>query len=71
MCQVKCPFLVSADGAGLPAIPASSIPEARRTAAALFEQDGEPRIIYSAVEITEREPAPVKFRAVDGMKEAR
>jgi len=45
--------------------------EALKKSADLYEADGIQRVIYVAVEISYRDPAPIKFRKVDGVKEAR
>ncbi len=73
MCEVRNQYLVTTDGGtGCECCePCSDIKDARTAAADFFEQDGVRHVIYVAVEVTTRDPSPVKFKPVDGVKEAR
>lgn len=73
MCEVRNKYLIAPD-----ANPAeyvvdgeTDIKAARARASDLFERDGVRRVIYVAVEVTTRDPSPVKFKPVDGVKESR
>jgi len=73
MCEVRNKYLIAPgdDPEGGSFESEDDIKRARTVAADLFEKDGIRRVIYVAVEVTTRDPSPVKFKPVDGVKETR